>query len=117
MITVSRRVLTMLARCVQDSTSWTKPRTLDSLPEFLKSLSSNLNPTPPKPAGSPHTIVVTASGIRAADVCRSLKSGLPKQGVKDASVAKLFAKHLKLADQVAHLKKSKYVVLGVELTY
>jgi protein CMS1 len=51
--------------------------------------------------------VVTASGIRAADVCRSLKSGLPKQGVKNPDVAKLFAKHLKLADQVAHLKKNK----------
>lgn len=41
-------------------------------------------------------------------MCRSLKSGLPKQGIKDPNVAKLFAKHLKLADQVAHLKKNKY---------
>ncbi|KAF2856533.1 hypothetical protein T440DRAFT_484684 [Plenodomus tracheiphilus IPT5] len=95
------------ARTVQDSTRWTKPRTLESLPEFLISLSSNLSPTPPKPHGSPHTIVVTASGIRAADVCRSIKAGLPKHGVKDPHVAKLFAKHLKLPDQVAHLKKTK----------
>ena len=102
-------MLSSPARCIQDSTSWTQPRTLDRLAAFLKSLSSSLSPTASKPAGSPHTIVVTASGIRAADVCRSLKSGLPKQGVKEASVAKLFAKHLKLADQVAHLQKSRYV--------
>jgi protein CMS1 len=92
---------------VQDSTSWTEPRTTDNLSAFLKKQSSALKPTPSKPPGAPHTIVVTASGIRAADVCRSLKSGLPKQGVKKPEVAKLFAKHLKLADQVAHLKKNR----------
>jgi protein CMS1 len=58
--------------------------------------------------GAPHTIIVTASGIRAADVCRSLKSGLPKQGVEKPSVAKLFAKHMKVAEQVAFLNKEKY---------
>jgi protein CMS1 len=92
---------------VHDSTSWTEPRTTDNLSAFLKKQASSLKPTPSKPAGAPHTIVVTASGIRAADICRSLKSGLPKQEVKNPNVAKLFAKHLKLADQVAHLKKTK----------
>jgi protein CMS1 len=77
------------------------------LPVFLKKQSSSLKPTPTKPPGAPHTLVVTVSGIRAADVCRSLKGGLPKQGVKDPKVEKLFAKHLKLADQVASLKKNK----------
>jgi protein CMS1 len=51
--------------------------------------------------------VVTASGIRAADVFRALKTGLPKQGIKDPNIAKLFAKHMKVAEQVAHLKKNK----------
>jgi protein CMS1 len=68
-----------------------------------------LNAKPKKLMGAPHTIIVTASGIRAADVCRSLKSGLPKQGVEKPSVAKLFAKHMKVAEQVAFLKKEKYV--------
>ncbi|KAH7079303.1 U3-containing 90S pre-ribosomal complex subunit-domain containing protein [Paraphoma chrysanthemicola] len=95
------------ARTVRDSTSWSKPRTSDNLSAFLKSQCGALSPTPKKPVGAPHTIVVTLSGIRAADVCRSLKSGLPKQGIKDPSVAKLFAKHMKLAEQVAHLKKNK----------
>jgi protein CMS1 len=77
----------------------------------LKKQCSELQPTPKKPVGAPHTIIVTASGIRAADLCRTLKSNLPKQpnSLKDPNVAKLFAKHMKLAEQVAHLKKSKYV--------
>ena len=51
--------------------------------------------------------MVTASGIRAADVFRSLKSGLPKAGVKNPNVAKLFAKHMKVTEQVDHLKRNK----------
>jgi protein CMS1 len=83
---------------------------------FLKKQFGDLKATPNKPTGAPHTIVVTASGIRAADVCRSLKAGLPKQGVKDAKVEKLFAKHLKLADQVASLKRNRYVALDARST-
>ncbi|KAF1838515.1 hypothetical protein BDW02DRAFT_564877 [Decorospora gaudefroyi] len=100
------------ARTVHDCTSWTGPRTTDKLSAFLKKQASTLQPTPSKPPGAPHTLVVTASGIRAADVCRSLKSGLPKEGVKHSEVAKLFAKHLKLADQVKHLKQKK-IDIGV----
>ncbi|KAH8719402.1 U3-containing 90S pre-ribosomal complex subunit-domain containing protein [Phaeosphaeriaceae sp. PMI808] len=95
------------ARTVRDSTSWAEPRSSDKLSAFLAKQCSTLKPTPNKAVGAPHTIVVTASGIRAADVCRSLKSGLPKQGIKDANIAKLFAKHMKVGEQVAHLKKNK----------
>jgi protein CMS1 len=72
-----------------------------------KKSGNKLDPTDAKPTGAPHTLVVTASGIRAADVFRALKTGLPKQGIKDPNVAKLFAKHMKVAEQVAHLKKNK----------
>lgn len=92
---------------MKDTTSWSEPRTTENLSAFLKKQSESLKATPAKSMGAPHTIVVTASGIRAADVCRSLKAGLPKQGVKNPDVAKLFAKHLKLADQVTHLKKHR----------
>lgn len=101
--------MTRIARTVYDSTSYSEPRKLDNLPAFLKKQFSDLKPTSTKPPGAPHTIVVTSSGIRAADVCRSLKTGLPKQGIKDPKVEKLFAKHLKLADQVTSLKKNRYV--------
>ncbi|OAL05701.1 hypothetical protein IQ06DRAFT_265975 [Phaeosphaeriaceae sp. SRC1lsM3a] len=100
------------ARTVRDSTSWSEPRTTDKLSAFLKQQCTTLQAVPKKPVGAPHTIVVTASGIRAADLCRSLKAGLPKEGVKDANVAKLFAKHMKLVEQVAHLKKNR-IDIGV----
>lgn len=103
------KTLTQIARTIYDSTSYTEPRKLDNLPAFLKKQFGALKPTSNKPPGAPHTIVVTASGIRAADVCRSLKTGLPKQGIKDPKVEKLFAKHMKLAEQVASLKKNRYV--------
>lgn len=102
-------MLTEVARTIYDSTSYSDPRKLDNLPVFLKKQFGTLKATPNKPSGAPHTIIVTASGIRAADVCRSLKTGLPKQGIKDPKVEKLFAKHLKLADQVASLKKNRHV--------
>jgi len=75
--------------------------------EFLKQQCTALKTTPADSRGAPHTIIVTPSGIRAADVCRSLKSGLTKQGIKDQKIEKLFAKHLKLKDQVAQLKMNK----------
>ncbi|KAF2007510.1 hypothetical protein P154DRAFT_541616 [Amniculicola lignicola CBS 123094] len=95
------------ARTLHDSSSWSKPRTLDNLAAFLKDQSANLKATPGKPTGAPHTIVVTSSGIRAADTFRALKTGLPDQGVKNPNVAKLFAKHMKIVEQVALLKKNK----------
>jgi protein CMS1 len=95
------------ARTIKDTSSWTEPRSLDNLSAFLRKQCGKLAPTPAKPTGAPHTLVVTASGIRAADMFRSLKAGLPKAGVKNPNVAKLFAKHMKVAEQVEHLKKNK----------
>ncbi|KAF2703896.1 hypothetical protein K504DRAFT_462972 [Pleomassaria siparia CBS 279.74] len=95
------------SRSIQDSSSWTKPRITDNLAAFLKKRAGKLDPTDAKPTGAPHTLVVTSSGIRAADIFRALKTGLPSQGIKNPNVAKLFAKHMKVAEQVAHLKKNK----------
>lgn len=95
-------------RTVRDTSGYKDPRTLDNLSVFLKKQGGKMEATDAKPTGAPHTLVVTASGIRAADVFRSLKAGLPKVGVKNPNVAKLFAKHMKVAEQVEHLKKNKY---------
>lgn len=100
------------ARTVRDTSGYEGDRTLDNLAGFLKKQCGKLEATPKTPTGAPHTLVVTASGIRAADVFRALKGGLPKVGVKEASVAKLFAKHMKVGEQVEHLKKNKYVYHG-----
>lgn len=64
------------ANAVLDTSSWEEPRTLENLPKFLQKFAETkekLN-APPKDKGSPHTIVVAASGLRAADVTRSVPS-------------------------------------------
>jgi protein CMS1 len=61
-----------LAIAIQDTTSWDKPRTLDNLPTFLEKFSDNSTKlwSASKKNGAPHTIIVSAAGLRAADVAR-----------------------------------------------
>ncbi|KAK4248832.1 U3-containing 90S pre-ribosomal complex subunit-domain containing protein [Corynascus novoguineensis] len=93
------------ANWIRDSTSWEKPRSLDNLPGFLESFSGEgekLDEAPRK-LGSPHTIIVAGAGLRAADLVRAVR----KFQKKGNTVAKLFAKHFKVEDQVAFLQKSR----------
>ncbi|TPX71762.1 hypothetical protein SpCBS45565_g00839 [Spizellomyces sp. 'palustris'] len=62
------------------------------------SKSSNL------PPGAPKVLVLASSAIRAVEVCRLVR----KTG--DCKVAKLFAKHMKLKDQVEVLKKDTFPI-------
>ncbi|EPE24304.1 hypothetical protein GLAREA_08155 [Glarea lozoyensis ATCC 20868] len=88
-----------------DTTSWSQKRTLDNLPGFLEKFAGNSTKlwSASKKNGAPHTIVVTAAGLRAADIARALR----KFQTKDASVAKLFAKHIKIQDSVKFLKSTR----------
>ncbi|CAK9785477.1 hypothetical protein CC85DRAFT_286645 [Cutaneotrichosporon oleaginosum] len=58
-------------------------------------------PKKPKP-GCPRVLILSLSGIRCADVVRAVRS-VPRPG----EVAKLFAKHFKLADQIKYLAKTR----------
>ncbi|KAL2260079.1 hypothetical protein VTK26DRAFT_6032 [Humicola hyalothermophila] len=91
------------ANAIQDTTSWQKPRSLENLPDFLENFSgeSEKLDQAPKASGSPHTIIVTGAGLRAANLVRAVR----KFQQKGSPVAKLFAKHFKLEDQVTFLKK------------
>jgi protein CMS1 len=62
------------ANAIRDTTSWDKPRTLDTLPSFLEKFSGNSTKlwSASKKNGTPHTIIVTAAGLRAADIARYL---------------------------------------------
>ncbi|KAK0628699.1 U3-containing 90S pre-ribosomal complex subunit-domain containing protein [Bombardia bombarda] len=93
------------ANSIKDTTSWEKVRSLENLPEFLESFSEapeQLDQSSKKP-GSPHTIIVAGAGLRAADVVRAVR----KFQKKGSLVSKLFAKHFKLEEQVAFLKKNR----------
>lgn len=66
-----------------------------------------LKDAPKKPAaGTPRAIIVSLSGIRCADVVRVVRH-IPRPG---GEVAKLFAKHFKLADQAKYLSHSRVAV-------
>ncbi|TID17108.1 replication regulator protein [Venturia nashicola] len=93
------------ANAVLDTSSWEEPRTLDNLPKFLKHFAKPKEELNVAPAdnGSPHTILVALSGIRAAEVTRALKSF----SSKESTVTKLFAKHIKLAEAVETCKKMR----------
>jgi len=93
------------AGSIRDTSSWGKIRTLDNLPGFLEKFSQN--PTKlwsaSKKNGAPHTIIVAGAGLRAADLARIIR----KFQTKDATVAKLFAKHIKMKDAVRFLKNTR----------
>ncbi|PBP22995.1 hypothetical protein BUE80_DR006162 [Diplocarpon rosae] len=109
------------ASAIQDTTSWTKPRTLDKLPAFLEKFAGNSTKlwSASKKNGAPHTIIVSAAGLRAAEIARQIKPRsfhnhfLHKNrmmrtfSTKDAIVAKLFAKHIKLQDSIKFLKSTR----------
>ncbi|KAL9114336.1 MAG: hypothetical protein Q9227_001758 [Pyrenula ochraceoflavens] len=89
-----------------NTSSFSSAHTLDKLPTYLEKYSPGgkeaLSTTSVYPA-SPHTVVIAASGIRAADVARVLR---PFQ-TKEAAVSKLFAKHIKLAEAGEMVKKTR----------
>ncbi|KAK3906601.1 U3-containing 90S pre-ribosomal complex subunit-domain containing protein [Staphylotrichum tortipilum] len=93
------------ANTIRDSTSWKEPRSTENLPAFLEAFSSENEKLDqaPKKCGSPHTIIVAGAGLRAADLVRSVR----KFQKKGCSVAKLFAKHFKVEEQVSFLQKTR----------
>ncbi|KAL2128886.1 hypothetical protein VTI74DRAFT_8507 [Chaetomium olivicolor] len=93
------------ANAIRDSTSWEKPRNLGNLPEFLEKFAEEGEKLDeaPKKNGSPHTLIVAGAGLRAADLVRAVR----KFQKKGNTVAKLFAKHFKLEEQVSFLEKSR----------
>lgn len=70
------RVLTReIGQAFLDTSSWDSSRKLDDLPAFLKKYSPSKGSPLSKASevkGSPHTLVVTLAGLRAADITRSV---------------------------------------------
>lgn len=59
-----------------------------------------------KSNGAPTLLFVTGAALRVADVTRRLKDKRLR-AEKGGEVAKLFAKHFKLAEHVTYLKRTK----------
>ncbi|KAJ6157336.1 Protein CMS1 [Penicillium chermesinum] len=82
--------------CFLDTTGFADSRSLEKLPAFLKEFTSEQK-------GTPHTLVISAAGLRAADVVRSLRSFQNKESI----VGKLFAKHIKLEEAKQFLQRAQ----------
>ncbi|KAH8117531.1 U3-containing 90S pre-ribosomal complex subunit-domain containing protein [Phellopilus nigrolimitatus] len=94
---------------IADTTVWTAPRTLDQLGDFIAKAVPALKTRlaqKSKDSGAPTLLFIAAGALRVADVTRVLKSKTIR-GEKGGDVAKLFARHFKLEEHVAYLKRSK----------
>ncbi|KAL5906511.1 Protein cms1 [Pyricularia oryzae] len=95
------------AGAIKDTSSFgeEKPRNLENLPLFLETVAeggAGEMGKAVKEKGAPHTIIVAGAGLRAADLCRAVR----KYQKKGNTVAKLFAKHIKLEEAVSFLKNN-----------
>lgn len=97
--------LSVPAGHIKDTTSWQVDRTLDNLPSFLAAFSDKPESlkTVTKKKGSPHTLVVAGAGLRAANIVRALRTFSSPEN----AVSKLFAKHIKVDEQVAFLSNRR----------
>ena len=100
-----------------DTDSWTEPRTSDNLAAFVRHIANKGEKLEEAPStadesetGAPHTLIIAASGIRAADLTRALRDFQSKKK-NGGKVAKLFAKHIKLKEAIEECKKIKYVCM------
>ncbi|KAI9674995.1 MAG: hypothetical protein M1817_001401 [Caeruleum heppii] len=101
-------------RVIKDTTAWQKPRGLDNLPDFLEQYSPKGKLSiSAKEKGCPHTIVVAGAGLRAADLTRALR----RFQTKEAMVAKLFAKHIKLKEAEQFVKSTRLERLVVDASH
>ncbi|KAF9036739.1 U3-containing 90S pre-ribosomal complex subunit-domain containing protein [Panaeolus papilionaceus] len=97
------------ASSIADTTSWTSPRTLDQLVNFIVKTLPGLRlrlSQRSKSNGAPTLLYIAPAALRVADVTRILKDKTLR-GEKGADVAKLFAKHFKLSEHVTYLRRTK----------
>ncbi|TQS33091.1 hypothetical protein Golomagni_06577, partial [Golovinomyces magnicellulatus] len=102
--------ITISANCIKDATSFEETRTLDNLPAFLEKFTEEPESLKraAKKKGCPHTLIVTGAGLRAADVVSWYVDGtIILTLLRVATNVLQFAKHMKVDEQVAFLKKTR----------
>lgn len=92
-------------KAFRDTSGFDKPRIVRNLSGFLENAIDKGKDglVHCEKGAGPHTLVVTSSGIRTADLARVLRVF----NSTESQVAKLIAKHMKLKDNVKHMKKNQ----------
>nr|VWO98695.1 Chromatin modification-related protein EAF1 (ESA1-associated factor 1) (Vacuolar import and degradation protein 21) [Ganoderma boninense] len=94
---------------IADTSAWEGSRNLDQSVDFITKMLPTLRTRMgqrPKNNGAPTLLFVAGAALRVADVTRVLKDKRLR-GEKGGDIAKLFAKHFKLEEHVAYLKRTK----------
>ena len=96
---------------IVDTTDFGEQRTMDHLPAYLEKFvgkvtsknKKNRLEDAAKEKGTPHTLVIAGAGLRAANLTRALR----QFQTKEAKIAKLFAKHIKLKEAIEEVKRTR----------
>ncbi|KAL8710198.1 MAG: hypothetical protein Q9220_005129 [cf. Caloplaca sp. 1 TL-2023] len=116
---------------ISDTSGWERERSIEGLPDFLVHFAQDNEKAmrltvAPRQLGAPHTLVLTAAALRAASLARynafpsMLLRFTSSQSARvlrhfqrqNATVAKLFAKHIKLKDACDFAQRTR-ISIGV----
>lgn len=104
--TIELEDLSIPSAAIQDTTDFEEPRLVKNLSAFLEKVT---------PGGreelilcekeaSPHTLLIAPSAIRATDLIRAVR----EYGTEKSKIAKLFAKHMKLKENIKYIQKTSF---------
>lgn len=93
------------SKTFKTTTDFQLPHTASNLPVFLEQFTKGGKEelSQCKDLSCPHTLIIASSGIRTADLVRTVRIF----NTEESKVAKLFAKHMKLNDNIQYVKKTK----------
>lgn len=94
-------------KAFKDTTGFGETRLAKNLSDFLEQYTPDGREglkSCAEETGSPHTILLTSSAIRAQALLQQVRA----YGSEDNKIAKLFAKHLKLKDHIQYVQKTKF---------
>ncbi|KAK5111927.1 hypothetical protein LTR62_004659 [Meristemomyces frigidus] len=98
-------------QAIKDTINFTKSRATENLADYVELYAAPRRKKRKGPRlseasqlkGCPHTLVVAAAGLRAADLTRALR----RFQTKECMVAKLFAKHIKMKEAVETVQSAR----------
>lgn len=92
------------SKAIRDTSKFAESRSAQHLAQFLNQFADEDELKKSEVEASPHTLIVTAAAARATDLVR----GVRKLGSEQNKIAKLFAKHMKLKENLEYVQKTRF---------